>query len=83
MRFIFVNTSSCYIQYKVNVSENQVDTLKDAIRLQKGVALCFQQGGRVDHVFLLTSAQIKRLDKAQVEGRHAQIHSVLDKWQRM
>ena len=30
-----------YIQCKVNVSENQVDTLKDAIRLEKGVTLCF------------------------------------------
>ena len=24
-----------YVQYKVNVSENQVDTLKDAIRVKK------------------------------------------------
>ena len=32
-----------YVQYKVNVSENQVDTLKDAIRLKKGVTLCFQK----------------------------------------
>ena len=44
-----------YIQYKVNVSENQVDTLKDAIRLKKGVTLCFPKGGiRGDHVLLLT-----------------------------
>ena len=28
------------VQYKVNLSENQVDTLKDAIRLKKGVTLC-------------------------------------------
>ena len=28
-----------YVQYKVNVSENQVDTLKDAVRLKKGVTL--------------------------------------------
>ena len=28
---------------------------------------------RGDHVLLLTPAQINRLDKAQVEGRHAQI----------
>ena len=63
-----------YIQYKVNVSENQVDTLKDAIRLKKSVTLCFPKGGiRGDHVLLLTPAQINRLDKAQVEGRHAQI----------
>ena len=30
-----------YVHYKVNVSANQVDTLKDAIRLKKGVTLCF------------------------------------------
>ena len=34
-----------YVQYKVNVTENQVDTLKDAIRLKKGVPLCFPKGG--------------------------------------
>ena len=34
-----------YVQYKVNVSENQVGTLKDAIRLKKGVTLCFPKGG--------------------------------------
>ena len=63
-----------YIQYKVNVSENQVDTLKDAIRLKKGATLYFPKGGiRGDQVLLLTPAQINRLDKAQVEGRHAQI----------
>ena len=54
-----------YVQYKVNVSENQVDTLKDAIRLKKGVTLCFSKRGiRGDHVLLLTPAQINRLDKA-------------------
>ena len=59
-----------YVQYKVNVSENQVDTLNDDIRLKKGVTLYFPKGGiRGDHVLLLTSAQINRLDKAQVEGR--------------
>ena len=64
-----------YIQYKVNVTEHQVDTLKDAIRLKKGVTLCFPKGGiRSDHVLLLTPAQIIRLDKAQVEGRRVQIH---------
>ena len=53
-----------YVQYIVNVSESQVDTLKDAIRLQKGATLCFPEGGiRDDHVVLLTPAQIKRLDK--------------------
>ena len=45
IRFHFVNASSMYIQYKVNVSENQVDTLKDAIRLRKGATLCFPKGG--------------------------------------
>ena len=64
-----------YVQYKVNVSENQVDTLKDAIRLKKGVTLCFPKGGiRDDHVLLLTPAQIIRLDKAQVQGKRIQIH---------
>ena len=63
-----------YIQYKVNVSENQVDTLKDAIRLKKGVTLCFPKGGiRGDHVLLLTPAQINRFDKTQVEGRRVHI----------
>ena len=63
-----------YVQYKVNKSENQVDTLNDAIRLEKGVTLCFPKGGiRGDHVLLLTPAQINRLDKAQVEGRRSQI----------
>ena len=62
-----------YVQYKVNVSENQVDTLKDAIRLEKGVSLCFPRGGRGDHVLLLTPAQINQLDKAQVVGRRVQI----------
>ena len=62
------------IQYKVNVSENKVDTLKYAIRLRKGVTLCFPKDGiRGDHVFLLTPVQINQLDKAQVEGKRAQI----------
>ena len=40
-----------YVQYKVNVSESQVDTLKDAIRLKKVVTFCFPKGGiRGDHV---------------------------------
>ena len=40
-----------YVHYKVNLSKNQVDTLKDAIRLKKGVTLCFPKGGiRGDHV---------------------------------
>ena len=29
-----------YVQYKVNVSENQVVTLKDAIQLEKGATFC-------------------------------------------
>ena len=63
-----------YVQYKVNVPENHVDTLKDAIRLKKGVTLYFPKGGiRGDHALLLTLAQINRLDKAQVEGRRVQI----------
>ena len=63
-----------YIQYKVHVSENQVDTLKDAIRLKKAATLCFPKGDiRGDHVLLLTPAQINRLDKAQLEGRRVQI----------
>ena len=72
--FIFVDANSMYIQHKVNVSENQVDTLKDAIPLKKGVTLCFPKGGiRGDHVLLLTPAQINRMDKVQVEGRREQI----------
>ena len=63
-----------YVQCKVNISENQVDTLKDAIRLKKGLTLCFPKGGiRGDHVLLLTPAQINRLDKAQVQGKRIQI----------
>ena len=63
-----------YVQYKVNVSESQVDILKDAIRLKKGATLCFRKGGiRGDHVLLPTPGQINRLDKAQLEGRCAQI----------
>ena len=63
-----------YVQYKVNVSENQVDTLKYVIRLKKGVTLCFPKGGiRGDHGLLLTPAQINRLDKAQVQGKRIQI----------
>ena len=62
-----------YVQYKVNVSESQVETLKDTIRLNKAVNLCFLKGG---HILLLTQIQITRLDKVQVEGRRAraQIH---------
>ena len=53
--------------------ENQVNTLKDAIRL-KGVTLCFPKGGiRGDQVLLLTPVQINGLDKAQAKGRRVQI----------
>ena len=59
-----------YVQYKVNVSENQVYTLKYAIWLKKGLTLCFPIVGiRGDHVLLLTPPQINRLDRAQAEGR--------------
>ena len=58
-----------YLQYKVNVSENQVGTLKDAIRLKKGATLCFQ---KCSCVLLHSPGQINQLDKAQVDGRLAQ-----------
>ena len=70
-----MNANSKYVQCKVNVSENQVDTLKDVIRLKKGVTQCFPKGGiRGDHALLLTPPQINRLDRAQAEGRRVQIH---------
>ena len=63
-----------YVQYKVNVTENQVDTMKDDIRLKKGVTLCFPKGGiRGDHVLLLTPAQINRLYKDQMQGKRVQL----------
>ena len=66
-----------YVQYKVNVSENQVNSLKDAIRLKKGAPLCIPKGGiRGDHVLLLTLVQINRLDKALAEGRRVQIRMI-------
>ena len=72
--FISVNANSVYVQYKVNVSENQVITLKDAIRLKKGVILCFPKDDiRGDYVLLLTPAQINRLDRAHAEEWHVQI----------
>ena len=65
-----------YVQYKVNVSENQVDTLKAVIRLKKGATPCFPKGGiRGDHVLVLTPVQINRLDKAQEQGRRACIRT--------
>ena len=55
-----------YVQYKGNVSENQLDTLNHAIRLKKAVNLYFPKGGiRGDHVLLLTPAQINR----QINGQ--------------
>ena len=58
-----------YVQSKVNVSENQVNTLKDAIRLKKDAILCLPKGGiRGDHALLLNPVQINRLDKAQTGG---------------
>ena len=65
--FIFVNANSMYEQYKVNVSENQVDTLKDAIRLKKGATLGFPKGG------IMSPVQVNRLDKAQADGKRVQI----------
>ena len=63
-----------YVQYKVNVSENQLDIYNDAIRLKTGATLCFPKGGiRGDHVLLPTPAQINRLDKGQVQGKRVQI----------
>ena len=43
VRFHLQECKSMYVQYKVNVFEYQVDTLKDAIRLNKAVTLCFQR----------------------------------------
>ena len=58
-----------YVQYKVNVYENQENTLKDAIPLKKGATLCFPKGGiRGEHALLLSPVQSNRLDKAQAEG---------------
>ena len=69
-----MNANIMYVQYKVKVSENQVGTLKDAIRLKKDVTLYFPKGGiRGDHVLLLTPAQINRLDRAQAGGKRVQI----------
>ena len=69
-----MNTNIVYVQYKVNVSEKQVDTLKDAIRLKEGGTLCLPKGCiRDDHVPLLTPPHINGLDRAQAEGRRVQI----------
>ena len=71
-----------YVQYKVNVSENQVDTLKDVIRLMKGVTLCFPKGGiRGDHVLLLTRS-VDWIGHMRT-GDVYRFARVLDRWQRM
>ena len=50
------------IPYKVNISEGQIEAVKDAIRLKKGVVLSFQK-------VLLTPSQVNRLDKTQSAGK--------------
>ena len=58
-----------YVHYTVNVSENQGDALKDAIRLKKCVTLCFPKGViRGDHFLPLTPPQINRLDISDING---------------
>ena len=58
------------IPYKVNISEGQIEAVKDAIRLKKGVVLSFPKGGiRGEHELLLTPSQVNRLDKAQSAGK--------------
>ena len=52
----------------MNISENQVDMLKDAIQLNKAVTLCGIKG---DHVLLLRPAQISRLEKVSGKERCA------------
>ena len=55
------------IPCKVNISEGQIEAVKDAIRLKKGVVLSFPKGGiRGKHELLLTP-QVNRLDKALSE----------------
>ena len=72
---------SMYVQYKVNVPENQMDTLKDTIRLKEGVTPCFPKSGiRGDHVLLLTPPQINRMDRG-TGGRETCADS--HEWQRM
>ena len=57
------------IPYKVNISEGQIEAVKDAIRLEEGVVLSFPKGGiRGEHELLLTH-QVNRLDKAQSTGK--------------
>ena len=41
-----MNASSMYVQYKVNVSENQVDAMKAAIRLKKSATLGFPKSAK-------------------------------------
>ena len=48
------------IPYKVNISEGQIEAMKDAIRLKKGIVLSFPKGGiRGEHELLLTPSQVK------------------------
>ena len=58
------------IPYKVNISEGQIEAVKDAIRLKKGVdsrkVLSFPKG---EHELLLTPSQVNRLDKPQSAGK--------------
>ena len=64
-----------YVQYKVNVSENQVDTLKDSIRVKKGATLCFPKDDiRGDPVLLPTSLQNQPIGQG-TSGRETYINS--------
>ena len=58
------------IPYQVNISEGQIEAVKDAIRLKKWVVLSIPKGGiRGEHELLLTPSQVNRLDKAQSAGK--------------
>ena len=79
-----MNANSMYVQYKVNLSENQVDTLKDDIRLKKGVTLCFPKGGiKGNHVLLLHQHKSIDWTRHKWKGDVYKFILVLDKWQRM
>ena len=69
-----------YVQYKLNVSENQVDTLKDAIRLKKGELSVFQKV-----VMSCCLHQHKPIDwtRHKWKGNVYKFVYELDKWQRM
>ena len=50
--------------------KGQIEAVKDAIRLKKGVVLSFPKGGiRGEHEMLLTPSRVNRLDKAQSVGK--------------